>query len=248
MKNIFITLIFLISSNNIFCQEVFYLHAVKIDDDNIENFENIQREYVSVLAQDAKKDGIIKDWVLLKPIENVGEITEQEYNYVWVHIFENVEQMTNRTNWWLKSKEKFGIDPSVLYQGELEKSGYFYWKTEKQIVSSSDAEYIIMNWATPKDLNKALNMADELSEGFRKSMKREGMAEWGVATKILPQGEGQSTIFFWDVYNSLEGAFKHMMNQAVLSDLDPDKFSEFFENMPNGWDGRGIFEFVAGTN
>ena len=105
-----------------------------------------------------------------------------------------------------------------------------------------------MNWATPKDLNKALNMADELSEGFRKSMKREGMAEWGVATKILPQGEGQSTIFFWDVYNSLEGAFKHMMNQAVLSDLDPDKFSEFFENMPNGWDGRGIFEFVAGTN
>ena len=147
MKNIFITLIFLISSNNIFCQEVFYLHAVKIDDDNIENFENIQREYVSALAQDAKKDGIIKDWVLLKPIENVGEITEQEYNYVWVHIFENVEQMTNRTNWWLKSKEKFGIDPSVLYQGELEKSGYFYWKTEKQIVSSSDAEYIIMCWA-----------------------------------------------------------------------------------------------------
>jgi len=248
MKNIFITLIFLISTNNIFSQEVFYLHAVKIDDDNIENFENIQREYVSALAQDAKKDGIIKDWVLLKPIENVGEITEQEYNYVWVHIFENVEQMTNRTNWWLKSKEKFGIDPSVLYQGDLEKSGYFYWKTEKQIESSTDGEYIIMNWATPKDLNKALSMADELSEGFRKNMKKEGMAEWGVATKILPQGEGQSTIFFWDVYNSLEGAFKHMMNQAILSDLDTEKFSEFFENMPNGWDGRGIFEFVTGTN
>ena len=72
-----------------------------------------------------KKDGIIKDWVLLKPIENVGEITEQEYNYVWVHIFENVEQMTNRTNWWLKSKEKFGIEPSVLYQGDLEKKWLF---------------------------------------------------------------------------------------------------------------------------
>ena len=114
MKNIFITLIFLISSNNIFCQEVFYLHAVKIDDDNIENFENIQREYVSALAQDAKKDGIIKDWVLLKPIENVGEITEQEYNYVWVHIFENVEQMTNRTNWWLKSKENLVSTPQYF--------------------------------------------------------------------------------------------------------------------------------------
>ena len=105
-----------------------------------------------------------------------------------------------------------------------------------------------MNWATPKDLGKALTMADELSEDFRKNMKKEGMAEWGVASKILPQGEGQSTIFFWDVYNSLNGAFKHMMNQAILSDLDPAKFGEFFENMPNGWDGRGIFEFVTGTN
>ena len=53
---------------------------------------------------------------------------------------------------------------------------------------------------------------------------------------------------FWDIYNSLNGAFKHMMNQAILSDLDPAKFGEFFENMPNGWDGRGIFEFVTGTN
>ena len=60
-------------------------------------------------------------------------------------------------------------------------------------------------------------------------MKKEGMAEWGVVSKILPQGEGQSTIFFWDVYNSLNGAFKHMMNQAILSDLDPAKFGEFFE-------------------
>ena len=66
MKNIFITLIFLISTNNIFSQEVFYLHAVKIDDDNIENFENIQREYVSALAQDAKKRWYNKGLGLIK--------------------------------------------------------------------------------------------------------------------------------------------------------------------------------------
>jgi len=247
-KYILLSLILLLNFNLSSAQEVFYLHAVKINDSDVENFENIQKQYVTELAQDAKINGIIKDWVLLKPLKNVGEITEQEYNYVWVHIFENVEQMTSRTDWWMNTKEKFGMEPSVLYKRELEKSGYYYWKTEKQIEASRDGKYIIMNWATPKDLNKALTMADELSEGFRKNMKKEGMTEWGVASKVLPQGEGQSTIFFWDVYSSLNGAFKHMMNQAVLSDLDPDKFGEFFENMPNGWDGRGIFEFVTGTN
>jgi len=249
MKKILVfTLFMMMSFNSSFSQEVFYLHAVKVSDSDLENFEKIQKEYVTELAQDAKKNGIIKDWVLLKPISNVGEATEQEYNYVWIHIFESVEQMTSRTDWWMNSKEKFGIDPAVLYKGEILKSGYYYWKTEKQIEASRDGQYIIMNWATPKDLGKALSMADELSEGFRKNMKKEGMAEWGVASKILPQGEGQSTIFFWDVYNSLNGAFKHMMNQAILSDMDPTKFGEFIENMPNGWDGRGIFEFVTFTN
>ena len=37
----------------------------------VENFEKIQKEYVTELAQDAKKNGIIKDWVLLKPIRNL---------------------------------------------------------------------------------------------------------------------------------------------------------------------------------
>ena len=58
-------------------------------------------------------------------------------------------------------KEKFGIDPAVLYKGDISKSGYYYWKTEKQIEASRDGKYIIMNWATPKDLGKALSMADE---------------------------------------------------------------------------------------
>ena len=25
-------------------------------------------------------------------------------------------------------------------------------------------------------------------------------------------------------------------------------FQEFFENMPDGWDGRGIFEIMTGTS
>ena len=74
MKRLFVfTLFIMMSFNSSFSQEVFYLHAVKVSDSDLENFEKIQKEYVTELAQDAKKDGIIKDWVLLKPISNVGE-------------------------------------------------------------------------------------------------------------------------------------------------------------------------------
>ena len=124
MKKILVfTLFMMMSFNSSFSQEVFYLHAVKVSDSDLENFEKIQKEYVTELAQDAKKNGIIKDWVLLKPISNVGEATEQEYNYVWVHIFESVEQMTSRTDWWMNSKEKFGIDPSVYTKEIFQKVG-----------------------------------------------------------------------------------------------------------------------------
>ena len=54
--------------------------------------------------------------------------------------------MTNRTDWWRNSKEKFGIDPSVLYKVDLLKSGYYYWKNEKQIEASRDGQYIIMGY------------------------------------------------------------------------------------------------------
>ena len=249
MKKIILLIILFINTNLLFSQEVFYLHAVKIAESEVERFEMIQMDYVTGLAQDAKNNGEIKGWALLKPIDNVGEMTEQEYNYVWVHVFENIDQMLKGNQWWMKSKEKYGIDPSGLYSmGDLMKSGYYYWKTEKQIETTDPGKYIIMNWATPKDLNKAISLADEISEGFKKSMKKEGMTEWGVASKVLPQGEDQSTIFFWDIYDSMKGAFKHMMNQGVLETINPDDFQEFFENMPDGWDGRGIFEIMTGTS
>ena len=126
MKHIYITLIIIFSSFVLNAQEVFFLHAVKVHEDRVESFEKIQKNYARELAQDAKNEGILKDWVLFKPVQFMGESTEQEYNYVWVHIFKDVKQMVNRTTWWDKSKEKFGIEPSILFREDLEKSGYLF--------------------------------------------------------------------------------------------------------------------------
>ena len=70
-------------------------------------------------------------------------------------------------------------------------------------------------------------------------MKKEGMAEWELPLKYYLRVK-DNQLFSSGMYTPLNGAFKHMMNQAILSDMDPAKFGEFVENMPNGWDGRGI--------
>ena len=51
-KKLLFTLFVLMSFNSSYAQEVFYLHAIKISDSEVENFENIQREYVTELAQE----------------------------------------------------------------------------------------------------------------------------------------------------------------------------------------------------
>ena len=72
MKHIYITLIITFSSFVLNAQEVFFLHAVKVHEDRVESFEKIQKNYARELAQDAKNEGILKDWVLFKPVQFMG--------------------------------------------------------------------------------------------------------------------------------------------------------------------------------
>ena len=46
-------MILFINTNLLFSQEVFYLHAVKIAESEVERFEMIQMDYVTGLAQDS---------------------------------------------------------------------------------------------------------------------------------------------------------------------------------------------------
>ena len=96
-----ITLLLTILLSNLSFSQVFFLHGVKISDENLELFEKIETKYMSKVAQDAVDKELIRGWALLKL--EVNE-TNQRYNYIFVNAFESVEQMNKNFNWWANTE------------------------------------------------------------------------------------------------------------------------------------------------
>lgn len=244
MKKI-ITLIAFLFLFSAHAQETFMLQPVIINPADAVEFEMIQKKYAKGLAQDAVDSGLLKGWVLLRRV-NVGKT--EDVNYLWVHVFENVEKMANRKAWWTYQK-KYGIPSSTLYGGiERKNYGNFAYKTEKRYDNDLDAKYVIFNWAFPKNLNSSMALADKISSGFKSSMKKEGMASWGMATRIIPQGSEYAPLFFWDAYQTQEQVMNHLMNKAVVGTVDDKLIEQLLQELPNGWHKRVVWEFVARTN
>ena len=125
MKN-YLTIFLLFITIGLFSQEVFYIHTVNIPQENQEHFEKIMTDYVTEIAQDEISKGDIKAWYLMKRVPNIGEIDSDEPNYLWIHVFDSYEDMTAGNQWWNNSKEKYGIDQSILYSGFNGTTGGFY--------------------------------------------------------------------------------------------------------------------------
>ena len=73
----------------------------------------------------------------------------------------------------------------------------------------------------------------------------------GVATIIAPQDKhNDSNIFYWDIYDSLEGVMKHMANQGAVSYLPGDLVEKFLMKIifPDGFSHRNITEIIIGTS
>ena len=222
------------------------LSPIIVADEDKDDFESIQTKYVTPLAQDAVDGKSMKGWVLLKkaPFGN----PDNKINYMWVAVFDDINQMVNSKQWWLNSESKFGIPSEILYDGyEWEGRGRYVYKTERQIETGTPGKYIILNWATPKDVAKMIDFQDEVEKHFRKNIIKSGMVGWGMATRIVPQAKDRSTAFWWDIYDSMENTMEHLAGGAALTGLSKESFSEFNEQVPNGWDNRVIFEFVTGT-
>ena len=107
---------------------------------------------------------------------------------------------------------------------------------------------MILNWATPNDLPKMIELQGSIEKIFRKSIIKSGMVGWGMATRIVPQKKDLSTAFWWDAYDTLENAMKHLAGQAASAGVTKDLIQSFNKIVPNGWDNRVIFEFVTGAN
>ena len=248
MKNIF--LIFLVSTFTISinAQEVFMLSPIVVAQEDIESFEMIQKKYVTQMAQDALKKGTIKEWALIKKVPGIGS-PNNKINYMWIGVYENINQLVNRDSWWMDTDGKFGIPSEVLYDSpDIERRGRYIYKTEREIVSDKPGKYIILNWATPKDLPKMIELQGSIEKIFRKNIIKSGMVGWGMATRIIPQKKDLPTAFWWDIYDNLENTMKHLAGQAASAGVTEDLMQSFMKINPDGWDNRIIFEFVTGVN
>ena len=241
-----ISILFLLLFFSVNAQEIFVLQPVNIDHSASEKFEMLEKTYATPLAQNAKNNGIIKNWYLMKSTN--GGYAQEKALYVWVHVYESINQMMNAGSWW-ETQEMFGVPSSIIYDGVTRYPvGSFIYKTEKSLDSERAGKFVIFNWASPLNLNQTMEIADQVSESFKNNMKKSGMSGWGMATRVYPQGSEFEPLFFWDAYETREQAMEHLMNQGVLSVVKPEMMQKIFSQLPNGFSRRVIMESITGTN
>ena len=200
-----ILFIFLLTFYSVSSQ-IAVFHPVQVPGDQVETFEKIQTEYVQKIAQDAVDKGNLGAWALLKAFN----ATSEDYNYLWVHLYQDVDQVVDKFTWWANSEEVLGIKPDILY-GDIDAKAdrrYFY-KMELAINGDSDGEWVILNFGNPDNVDQFLKDSEKIvMPHFEKMMNKSGMLGWGVATKITPQGKNSqggdyATAMTYDVYDNL---------------------------------------------
>ena len=238
-----ILFIFLLTFYSVSSQiAVFY--PVQVPGDQVETFEKIQTEYVQKIAQDAVDKGNLGAWALLKAFN----ATSEDYNYLWVHLYQDVDQVVDKFTWWVNSEEVLGIKPDILY-GDIDAKAdrrYFY-KMELAINGDSDGEWVILNFGNPDNVDQFLKDSEKIvMPHFEKMMNKSGMLGWGVATKITPQGKNSqggdyATAMTYDIYDNLKNVMLHMSGGAAIEGLPIDKLT------PANFSIRGIYRVITGT-
>ena len=238
-----ILFIFLLTFYSVSSQ-IAVFHPVQVPGDQVETFEKIQTEYVQKIAQDAVDKGNLGAWALLKAFN----ATSEDYNYLWVHLYQDVDQVVDKFTWWANSEEVLGIKPDILY-GDIDAKAdrrYFY-KMELAINGDSDGEWVILNFGNPDNVDQFLKDSEKIvMPHFEKMMNKSGMLGWGVATKITPQGKNSqggdyATAMTYDVYDNLKNVMLHMSGGAAIEGLSIDKLT------PANFSIRGIFRVITGT-
>ena len=238
-KKVFSFLIALFSINILVAQIVVF-SPVKVEQEDVEQFLNVEMNYSKQIAQDAVNNGNLLGWALLKNT-NPGP---DDFNYIWVNAYPDINTAANKNAWWNNSEKVVGIKPDVLFSdGSKYKFDRSYtYKMEMTIPNTANAEYVILNFATPDDVDAvAASSKKYVLPHFKKNMSDHGMVGWGMATKITPQGKDYSSIMYYDSYDSLANAMKHLAGEGVMKGLPFDKLEKVT------WEMRPLMKVIAGT-
>jgi len=238
-KNLLSSLIAMFSVNILLAQIVVF-SPVKVDQNDIEQFLNVEMNYSKKIAQDAVNNGKLLGWVLMQNT-NVGP---DDYNFMWVNIYPDINTAANENTWWNNSEVVVGIKPDVLFS---DSSKYKYdrsytYKMEMTIPNTAPAAYVILNFTSPDDVDAAIASAEKyVVPHFKKNMDDHGMVGWGMATKITPQGQDYSSVMFYDSYDTLANAMRHLAGESVMKGLPFDKIEK------STWEMRPLMKVISST-
>lgn len=238
-KNLLSSLIAMFSVNILLAQIAVFT-PVKVEKKDIEQFLNVETNYSKNIAQDAVNKDKLVGWALLQNT-NPGP---DDYNFIWVNIFPDINTAANENAWWNNSEKVVGIKPDVLFS---DSSKYKYdrsytYKMEMTIPNSAPAAYVILNFTSPDDVDAVIASAEKyVLPHFKKNMDDHGMVGWGMATKITPQGQDYSSVMFYDSYDTLANAMRHLAEEGVMKGLPFDKIEKA------KWEMRPLMKVISST-
>ena len=145
-KRLFSTLIALFSINILLAQIVVFT-PVKVNKEDVDQFLNVEMNYSKKIAQDAVNNGNLLGWALLQST-NPGP---DDYNYMWVNAYPDINTAANKNMWWNNSEKVVGIKPDVLFSdGSKYKFDRTYtYQMKLTIPNVAPAGYVLLNFTSP---------------------------------------------------------------------------------------------------
>ena len=234
MKKLFLLLLM----TNFAVQAQYYsITYIKVSPEKISEFERLENNYWSKIANQNIKNGKQLGWALMRKFGTAGN---NDVNYAFINAHETISDLLNPG--WMDSAKKLGINPNNILT-EYEVYEIHHYKIQDQILGNNDAKVWIWNYAKPKNLNGFLSENKNIwSPLHAKNIKSKSnpMKNWGIGTKIYPVGIDESTVMTRDGFSSIEDALKTL----DFSDWTPPKGSKMNEYDPDGFRLRVIWEQV----
>ncbi len=247
MKKILL-FVLLLGSLSSYAQGIFEIHYRHVPVENMQEFENLEMNYWYKVVQDAVDKGNLVAWSFHKRLDaGFVDFDEDAPTHAFVLVYKDIDQYLNGGKVWENATEILGADPSRFSTQEMSKTLFRQrYAFVDGIGSSENGQFAVWNYAQPDNLAGFLEENTKLWKPyFQKNMKKLGMVSWGVANRIYPQGQDQSSVVTWDVYSSLGAA----MNQLAGTELDPKiaAQSKMSEYNPDGFRYRVIMQTLKRT-
>ncbi len=234
MKKLLVLLMAIVASNFAYSQNQVSMHMyIHVAPENQAQFEHLEIDYWSKVAQNEIKKGNMTGWGLMK---NVGiDANASEANYLIVNTFKNLEQAFKNNATW--STDFLGVEQGDISTEGIRKVVSIRWYQNEASIPGDNTQYTIFNYARPTDVGAFVKENKELWKGIHEKMqKTTNLDSWGVHTRIHPQGvASKASIFTRDGFTNLYDAMNYLRFEENNPYSKMSAGSKMNEILPEGF-------------